>query len=99
MKLAFIVHDEYFTPRVMKLLGDAGIDYYTRWDHAQGKGHGTEPHVGRGGFPSMNAVLMIGFPEDAPLSALIGAITAANDEITRAGDKIRLFQLPLERIV
>ena len=59
MKLAFIVHNEYFTPRVMKLLQDAGIDYYTRWDRAQGKGSGTEPHLGWGGFASTNAVLMI----------------------------------------
>jgi hypothetical protein len=99
MKLAFIVHNEYFTPRVMELLKNAGIDYYTRWDHAQGKGHGTEPHVGSGGFASTNAVLMIGFPEELPLSALIQGITAANEEISRAADKIRLFQLPLERIV
>jgi len=34
MKMAFIVHNEYFTPRVMHLLREAGIDYYTRWEHA-----------------------------------------------------------------
>lgn len=99
MKMAFVVHNEYFTPRVMELLKDAGIDYYTRWGPAQGKGHGTEPHVGSGSFASTNAVLMIGFPDDAPLARLIKAITAANEEITRSADKIRLFQLPLERIV
>jgi len=42
---------------------------------------------------------MIGFPEDAPLLSLIEKITAANEEITRPSDKIRLFQLPLERII
>jgi N-acetyl-beta-hexosaminidase len=99
MKMAFIVHNEFFTPTVMELLNDAGIDYYTRWEHAQGKGHGTEPNVGRGGFASTNVVLMIGFPEDAPLANLIKAIAAANQEITRPSDRIRLFQLPLERIV
>lgn len=99
MKLAFIVHNEYFTPRVMNLLEDADIDYYTRWAQAHGKGHGTEPNIGSGGFPGTNAVLMIAFPEEAPLSALIKGITAANADITRAADKIRLFQLPLERIV
>ena len=41
MKMAFIVHNEYLTPRVMQLIRDAGIDYYTRWDHAQGKGSGS----------------------------------------------------------
>lgn len=99
MKMAFIVHNEHFTPKVMELLEGAGVDYYTRWDQVQGKGHGTEPNVGRGGFASTNVVLMIGFPEDAPLASLIGKIAVANEEITRPSDKIRLFQLPLERIV
>ena len=99
MKMAFLVHNEYFTPRVMQLLKDAGIDYYTRWDHATGKGHGTDPHVGSGSFASTNAVLMIAFPEEAPLQGLIARISEANHEITRADDKIRLFQLPMDRLV
>lgn len=99
MKMAFIVHNEYFTPRVMQLLRDAGIDYYTRWERAQGKGRGTDPHLGEGSFASTNAVLMIAFHEDAPLEALIRRVTEANQEITRADDRIRLFQMPLERIV
>ena len=99
MKMAFVVHNNYFTPRVMQLLKDAGIDYYTRWDPATGKGHGTEPHTGSGSHGSTNAVLMIAFQEEAPLEALIRRITEANLEITRADDRIRLFQLPLDRIV
>jgi len=99
MKLAFVVHNEYFTAQVMKLLQDAGIDYYTRWEHATGKGHGTEPHLGAGSRGSTNAVMMIGFSEDAPLEKLIAAIAAANAVIKRSDDKIRLFQVPLEKIV
>jgi hypothetical protein len=99
MKMAFIVHNEYYTPKVMDLLRDAGVDYYTRWAQAHGKGHGTEPHVGTGGYASTNAVLMIAFPDEGPLAALIRSITAANADITRAADKIRLFQLPLERMI
>ena len=99
MKFAFVVHNSYYWPRVMELLKDAGIDYYTRWDEVKGKGHGTEPHLGEGGFQSMNSVLMIAFEEEPPLAALITNITAANTLIKRADDKIRLFQLPLERIV
>jgi hypothetical protein len=99
MKMAFIVHNEHYTARVMQLLNDAGIDYYTRWDHATGKGHGTEPHLGRGTYSSTNSVMMIAFREEAPLDALIQAINNANTEITRPADRIRLFQLPLERVV
>ena len=99
MKFAFVVHNSYYSPRVTELLKEAGIDYYTRWDEVKGKGHGTEPHLGEGGFQSTNSVLMIAFEEEAPLEALIRNILAANTLIKRADDKIRLFQLPLERIV
>ncbi|HSE01750.1 MAG TPA: hypothetical protein VLB72_13540 [Burkholderiales bacterium] len=99
MKMAFIVHNEYFTPRMMQLLKDAGIDYYTRWERVQGKGHGTEPHLGSGGFGSTNAVLMIAFRDESVLEGLVHRISAANAEITRADDRIRLFQVPLDLIV
>jgi len=99
MKLAFIVHNEYLTPRVMQLLKDAGVDYYTRWDRATGKGHGTEPHAGTGGYSSTNAVLMIAFKEAVPLEKLIGRIIETNLQIPRSDDKIRMFQVPMERLV
>ena len=99
MKMVFIIQCEHYNKRVMELLNAVGIDYYTRWDQAQGKGHGTEPHLGRGTYASTNSVMIIAFQDEAPLEALIQAITAANTEIKRAADKIRLFQLPLERMV
>jgi len=99
MKLAFIVHTEYFTEQVMQLLNAAGIDYFTRWDKATGKGHGTEPHLGSGGHSSTNSVLMIGFERDEPLNRLIAGINEANAVIKRVDDKIRLFQVPLDRLI
>jgi hypothetical protein len=39
MKMTFIVCNSYFNDRVMKLLASNGIDYYTSWDNAKGKGH------------------------------------------------------------
>lgn len=99
MKMVFLVHNEFHAPRVLALLKETGIDYFTRWDHATGKGHGTEPHLGTGGFPSTNTVLMIAFEDEAPLEALVKAVTAWNAEVKRTDDRVRLFQLPLERIV
>ena len=99
MKMAFIVHNDYYSSRVKQLLEATGIDYYTRWEKAQGKGPGTEPHLGAGSYASTNAVLMIAFKEERPLEKLIEAINAANAEIRRPDDRIRLFQLPLERMV
>jgi hypothetical protein len=99
MKMALVVCNSFFTDRVMKILKDNGIDYFTSWDNARGKGHGTEPHIGSGAYASTNSVTMIAFEDDAPLQALIRGINEANQEIRRAGDHIRLFLLPLERIV
>jgi hypothetical protein len=99
MKMAFVVHNEHYGKNVIDLLRKNGIDYFTRWDKAVGKGHGTDPHMGAGGFPSTNSVLMIAFEDEAALAKLIDAIVAANAEIKRSDDKIRLFQLPLDRIV
>jgi hypothetical protein len=42
---------------------------------------------------------MIAFQDESMLENLIRRMTEANSEITRADDKIRLFQLPLERII
>jgi hypothetical protein len=99
MKMAFLVHCEWQTSKVMELLAACGIDYYTRWDKAQGKGHGTEPHLGTGSFGSTNSVFMIAFEDEAPLEKLVRTIVEANTEIRRPADRIRLFQMPLERIV
>src|SRR5688572_16217636 len=99
MKLAFIVHNEYHAERMLGVLRSAGIDYFTRWGEAVGKGPGTEPHLGRGTYASTNSVMMIAFHDNAPLENLIQKIAAENAEIKRPSDRIRLFQLPLERIV
>jgi hypothetical protein len=99
MKMAFLIHNELHNALVMRLLKDNQIDYYTRWDDVKGKGRGTDAHLGAGGFPSLNCALMIAFEDEAPLERLVQAIVAANADIKRADDKIRLFQLPLERMV
>jgi len=63
MKMAFVVHNEHYAKNMLELLHKTGIDYFTRWDKAVGKGHGTEAHLGAGGYPVTNCVLMIGFED------------------------------------
>ena len=99
MKIAFIICNEVYSHRVMELLDKLGIDYYTRWEQVKGKGHGTDAHLGTRSFPGMNAVIMIAFEDESKLEKLIPEIVEANTEITRPDDRIRLFQLPLDRIV
>ena len=99
MKLAFLVCNDLFISRLMDLLHAAGIDYYTRWDNAKGKGRGTEPHLGMGSFGATNAVMMIAFEDEKPLERLIADIGKLNAQTARKDEYVRLFQLPLERIV
>jgi len=99
MKLAFVVYNEYVDTQVVGMLKALNIDYYTRWEHVKGKGHGTEPHIGAGSYASTNAVLMIAFEDEAPLAALIKAITHANQKVRRADERVRLFQVPMECMV
>jgi hypothetical protein len=99
MKMTFLVCNAYFEDRVLQLLAGCGIDYYSSWEPVKGRGRGTEPHLGSAPFGSTNVLFMIAFQEDAPLENLIRAVGAANQEIKRPSDRIRLFQLPLERIV
>ena len=97
--MARVVCNSFFMDRVMAILKENDIDYFTSWNKATGKGHGTEPHLGSGIYSSTNSVTMIAFDNDEPLNALIRSIEAENAQIRRAADHIRLFQLPLERIV
>ena len=99
MKLTFLVCNEFYLQQLMDILAAAGIDYYTRWENAKGKGRGTDPHLGRGSFASTNAVLMIAFEDTAPLAALIRRIETHNETVARKDDRIRLFQVPLEAVV
>jgi hypothetical protein len=99
MKLAFVVYNDFIDARVLELLGACGIDYYTRWERTTGRGRGTEPHLGTGSYASTNSVLMIAFEDDAPLERLVAQVAAVNAETRRPDNRIRLFQLPLERIV
>jgi hypothetical protein len=99
MKMVFLVFNEFLNTRVMELLRTVNIDYYTQWSNVHGKGHGTEPHLGKGGFPSTNTVLMIAFEDEQPLQALVVQVTALNTATKRPDDRVRLFQVPLERVV
>ncbi len=99
MKIAFIVFNDIYIPRVMELLSNAGIDYYTLWEQVKGKGHDTDAHLGTRSFPGMNAVVMIAFEDESELEKLIPEIVEANKGITRPDNRVRLFQLPLERVV
>lgn len=99
MKLTFIVYHDILDDRVSKTLNELKIDYYTQFEDVKGKGHNTNAHLGNRPFPGHNFVRMIAFADESVLSKLIEKIGEMNSMVERDDDKIRLFQVPLERIV
>ena len=99
MKLTFLVYHDILDDRVSKALDELKIDYYTRWEDVKGKGHQTDAHLGNRPYPGYNYVRMIAFVDESILSQLIAKIEDLNKLVERDDDKIRLFQVPLERIV
>jgi hypothetical protein len=99
MKIVFVIYHDVLDDRVSDMLGQLKIDFYTEWENVKGKGHSTDPHLGTRTYPGFNNVRMIAIPEEEILERLIEGITGLNNKIERADDKIRLFQMPLERIL
>lgn len=90
----------YMPPDVARALEQAqGVQKNVFTRLGKGRDMGPIPIWGGGGFSTTNSVVMIAFQDEAPLAGLIETITAANVEIKRPADRIRLFQLPLDRVV
>jgi len=99
MKLAFLIYHDILDDRVTEALKELQIDFYTQWEDVKGKGHKTDAHLGNRPFPGFNFVRMIAFPDESQLEKLVIKLNELNTIVERDDDKIRLFQVPLERIV
>jgi len=99
MKLTFLVYHDILDDRVSKALNELNIDYYTEWEDVKGRGHHTDAHLGNRPYPGYNNVRMIAFVDESILTELIEKIEELNKIVERDDDKIRLFQVPLERVV
>ncbi len=99
MKLTFLVYHDVLDDRLSNVLKELNIDFYTMWEDVKGSGHKTDAHLGNRPFPGFNFVRMIAFTEEELLEKLINKINELNSIVEREDDKIRLFQVPLERII
>ncbi len=99
MKLTFLIYHDILDDRVTGVLKELEIDFYTQWEDVKGKGHKTDAHLGNRPFPGYNFVRMIAFTEEELIEKLISKINELNTIVERDDDKIRLFLVPLERIV
>lgn len=99
MKIIFLVYHDIWEDRVSFLMDELKIDYYTEWENVKGKGHKSDAHLGTRTYPGFNVVKMIAFQEEASNHKLVEGIKKLNEQVKKDDDKIRLFQLPLERLI
>ncbi len=99
MKIVFLIYHDILEDRLNNLLENLKIDYFTEWENVKGKGHSTDPHLGSRTFPGFNSVRLIAFKDEKVLTDLQNGIIELNKNVFRDDDKIRLFQIPLEKIV
>lgn len=99
MKLAFVIYHDILDDRVSRALSELNIDFYTEWENVKGKGHKTDAHLGNRPYPGYNIVRMIAFAADDLIESLTSKIKELNEVIERDDDKIRMFLVPLEKIV
>jgi len=99
MKAVFIIYHDILEDRIDNVLNKAGVDYYTKWEEVQGKGHLSDAHFGTRTFPGYNHVRLIAFDDEKIMTEIIQSIKELNKEAMRPDDKIRVFMMPLEMIV
>ena len=99
MKIALIVYHDVFDDRIIEILDELKIDSYTKWENVTGKFEGSEPHLGTRTFPGHDSVRLLPFREEEKLNKLIMILEDFNKAAHKAADQIRLYSLPLEKIV
>lgn len=99
MKIMFIVYHDILEDRVSSLLNKLNIDYYTEWENVKGKGHSSDAHLGTRTFPGYNIVRMVAFQNEGLVEEFTTGIDDLNKIALREDDRIRVFQIPLERII
>lgn len=99
MKIVFIVYREVMEERIAQVLDNTGVDSYAEFENVKWKGHNAVPHLGTRTFPGLNCVRMMDVQDEDKLERLICEIKELNKEIKLKDDHIRLFQVPLERII
>ncbi len=99
MKITFIVYHDELEDRVDELLEKANIHIYTEWVGVKGRLDEGMPHMGTRIFPGFNCVRMIAFENEDHLEELIKLITNLNEELKPNRQMIRLFQIPLEKVI
>lgn len=97
MKMVLISYYVGIEEELMELLSSLGIEGYTKWERALGRGRTSGPHLGTHIWPKTNALLSIAL-EDLQASQLIEKLQELKGTpLGREG--IKAFLWPLEKMV
>jgi hypothetical protein len=96
MKMVLISYYVGIEDELMEVLSSLGIEAYTKWERALGRGRTSGPHLGTHIWPKTNALLSIAL-EDLQASQLVKKIQEL--KTTPLGKEgIKAFFWPLEEI-
>jgi hypothetical protein len=99
MKIAFLVYHDVLDDRIIDFLDEFKIDSYIKWENVVGKSHGALAHLGTRTFPGHDSVRLIPFTEEEKLAELVSRVQEFNKQVSKNDDEIRLYLLPLERVI
>lgn len=99
MKIAYLIYLDVLEDRVTKLLNDCDIQSYFEWENVVGKFRGQEGHFGTRAYPGYDKIKLIPTAHEEKFEKLTLDIKDFNESITKKSDEIRLYVLPLEKIV
>jgi hypothetical protein len=99
MKIAFLVYHDVLDDRIINFLDELKIDSYVKWENVLGKSHDAAAHLGTRTFPGHDSVRLVPFQNEEKLIQLITVIQDFNKQAVKKDDEIRLYLIPLERVV
>ncbi len=92
MKAVLIVHNSAIDGEVTDALSEIGIDRYTKFTNALGKGGSSPPHLNTQVWPGLNTVTMI-IVESAKAAQLMQTVRQMRQKLGTEGIKAFMWQI------
>jgi hypothetical protein len=92
MKAVLIVHNSAIDSEVTEALNETGIDRYTKFPNALGKGDSSPPHFNTPVWPGLNTVTMV-IVEPAKAAQLMQVVRQMRQRLGTEGIKAFMWQI------
>ncbi|OGP53059.1 MAG: hypothetical protein A2Y65_07610 [Deltaproteobacteria bacterium RBG_13_52_11] len=95
MKIVMIVHNVAIDEEVNELLGNLGIEHYTKFPDVLGRGELSEPHLNTEVWPGVNVATVVA-TENKKAMELMDGIRELRKTLGKEG--IKGFLIPVEKV-